>query len=69
MVMDEAAQLQDWLEGKPQHCPDRCCPDLSCCRLELLAPPQVREAFIAAYQAEQEDVLLRFYAEFRGLQS
>ncbi len=47
-------QLRRWVDGDPQHIGDRkdptsqCCPDFSCCRPELLAPPDVRRAFVAA---------------------
>lgn len=39
-----------------------CCPDFSCCRPELLAPREVREAFAAASEQER----MRYLAMFLG---
>lgn len=47
-------QLVDWAAGKPRHLHrtdnevDQCCPDYSCCRPELLASPEVRNAFLSS---------------------
>jgi hypothetical protein len=47
-------QLRRWVAGQSIHrlVPDveggECCPDFSCCRPDLLQPPEVRRAFAAA---------------------
>ena len=41
-------QLAAWLDGDSK-CPntqDSCCPDFSCCRPELQAPIETRQAFV-----------------------
>lgn len=50
--MTHEEQLQSWLKGNSQHMGDKgtgqCCPDFSCCRPELLAPIEERQAFVLA---------------------
>lgn len=61
-------QLDLWLIGEPHHRGDRkdprseCCPDFSCCTPELLAPLEVRRAFVLAGPREQ----MAFLATFLG---
>jgi hypothetical protein len=52
-------QLAEWLEGRPAHntSRDECCPDFSCCRPELLAPRETREAFVRADQETRSHFL------------
>lgn len=45
-----------------------CCPDFSCCRPELLAPPEVRRAFRAASLKEREKFLSQFLAALLELE-
>ena len=40
-----------------------CCPDFSCCRPELLAPPEVRRAFKAATEEQRRKFLSIFLVE------
>lgn len=58
-------QLEGWLNGEPKH-GDQCVPDFSCCRPELLAPKEVREVFMQAYEADNERVIMRLCMEFLG---
>ncbi|KKN60307.1 hypothetical protein LCGC14_0533570 [marine sediment metagenome] len=58
----EDEQLQLWVKGKSVHC-DQCCPDFSCCRPELLAPPEVRRAYQVANQKERSKYLGAFLGE------
>lgn len=62
--MNSNEQLASWVEGKPIHLPEQCCPDFSCCRPELLAPKEVREVFAAAYKADNEAVKMRMLMGF-----
>lgn len=59
-------QLRRWVLGDPVHRNDdnggECCPDFSCCRPELLAPPEVRQAFAAAGQDDR----MAFLGAFLG---
>ena len=59
-------QLDSWQQGKPIHNDeaDECCPDFSCCRPELLAPPDIRDMFVAAYQSGREEVWMRMLMTF-----
>jgi hypothetical protein len=52
--MLEMDQICLWVVGYPVHDEERnlCVPDWSCCRLELLAPREVREAYLAAYMGQ-----------------
>ena len=47
-AMTSDDQLALWLRGESVHNADRgeCCPDFSCCKPELLAPKDEREAFV-----------------------
>ena len=64
MTPDE--QLETWLAGNPQHNPPddptagECCPDFSCCRPNLLAPLEQREAFCRASEEDREKMLMMF---------
>lgn len=62
MTPDE--QLRLWVEGNSVHNDDdeggECCPDFSCCRPELLAPREIREAFVRAGAAERHKYLYGF---------
>lgn len=62
MTYDE--QLKLWVEGKSFHNRDRdeCCPDFSCCKPELQAPREVREAFVAASPRQRDKFLMSFLA-------
>jgi hypothetical protein len=57
-------QLDLWVEGKPIHNKKReeCCPDFSCCNIDLLAPLDERIAFKNA----NEDVRLSMLGTFLG---
>ncbi len=55
MSLTPERQLKEWQAGRPQ-CPNtdsECCPDFSCCKAELLAPPDIRDAYIAATREER----------------
>jgi hypothetical protein len=43
-----------------RHPADECTPDFSCCTPELLAPPDVRQAFVTASQGDQAKFLGSF---------
>ncbi len=60
--MTSSEQLQLWLDGESVHNKERgeCTPDFSCCRPELLAPQDVRQAFIDADEDRRELFLLGF---------
>lgn len=60
MTSDE--QLQLWLQGKPvhNHDPNECCPDFSCCQPQLLAPLEVREAFVVVDDSARDKWLMHF---------
>lgn len=57
-------QLRLWVLGDPRHNVERdeCCPDFSCCEPSLLAPKNVREAFVAA----DDDTRFSFLGGFLG---
>jgi hypothetical protein len=60
MTCDE--QLERWVRGESIHNPtrDECCPDFSCCRPELQADQNTREAFKRANQAGRNAMLGMF---------
>ena len=66
------AQLDTWVAGEPKHMAaegehgDQCCPDFSCCRPDFLQPLDVREAYRAAYVAEDEETTYRMLGAFLG---
>jgi hypothetical protein len=53
-------QLERWVAGESVHRENCCCPDFSCCRPELAAPAEVRQAFIAAGSSERTQFLSDF---------
>ena len=55
-------QLQEWLAGRPMHnyLRDECCPDFSCCSPDMLSPPDVRQAFVAANDEARLKMLSTF---------
>ena len=61
-------QLRRWVDGEPVHRDEElleggeCCPDFSCCVPELLASPEVRQAFVAASQRDR----MQFLGTFLG---
>jgi hypothetical protein len=59
--MLEMDQICLWVVGwalhDDQHC--LCVPDLSCCVPELLAPREIREAYLAAYLGQYDSNLRR----------
>lgn len=48
-------QLARWVAGNARHNDhlDKCCPDFSCCRPDLLAPEHERQAFALAYETDE----------------
>lgn len=62
MTNDE--QLQLWLKGDSQHMGEKstgqCCPDFSCCRPELIAPIEERQAFVLADESGRMRWLMTF---------
>ena len=55
-------QLAAWLVGESK-CPntlDCCCPDFSCCRPELLAPIETRQAFVNGTDETRQHLLAGF---------
>ena len=60
MTSDE--QLARWLRGEYVHndTRDECCPDFSCCKPELLAPQEEREAFVTLSDKDREHLLFTF---------
>jgi hypothetical protein len=67
-----ALQLALWVDGHPFHKGERkdprsqCCPDFSCCQPQLLQPREVREAFKAAVEADDEVQQMRMLGQFLG---
>lgn len=67
-------QLQRWVDGDPVHNDNHpagieggeCCPDFSCCKPDLLAPPEVRQAFQRACEEGDEKTVNRMLAGFLG---
>ena len=57
-------QLTLWVEGVSKHNDERseCCPDFSCCNPNLLAPVEVRKAFVVASEEQQ----MKFLGAFLG---
>ena len=55
-------QLELWLAGESVHNDERdeCTPDFSCCRPELLAPKDTRQAFVDADEDKRHLFLLGF---------
>lgn len=54
--------LREWAAGRPS-CPNsvgECCPDFSCCHPHLLAPVEVREAYVRAPQSERQRWCMQF---------
>ena len=55
-------QVREWAAGRPS-CPNdrgECCPDFSCCKPDLLAPVEAREAFLRGSPEERERWLMGF---------
>lgn len=59
-------QLQSWLDGKPIHNKrrDECCPDFSCCRPHLLAPPEIRQMFCNATLRNDQETVDKLLTQF-----
>lgn len=61
-------QLRLWVAGESVHVTvagrkrgtTECCPDFSCCQPALLAPLEVRKAFVRASENDRHAFLLRF---------
>ena len=69
LVDTDAEQLTRWLAGERVHVRGtrrgesyRCCPDFSCCRAELLAPLDQRQAFVDADQSARAKMAMKFLA-------
>ena len=60
--MTREEQLDLWVQGQSVHNAERdeCCPDFSCCRPELLQPPEVRASFQRADDDERFKYLMDF---------
>lgn len=58
--MTHEEQLQRWLDGESIHLDGSCTPDFSCCEPELLATPEVRQAFVAGSDVERVKLLGHF---------
>lgn len=63
-------QLDLWLAGFPVHNlagfdkNGDCCPDFSCCDLQLLAPLKVRIAFATAYYMSNQQLMWKYMSGF-----
>lgn len=57
-------QLEQWLLGNPIH-GEQCCPDFSCCTKKI-APIEVRERFVAAVRAGDEQTKMEMLGMFLG---
>ena len=57
--MECREQLEKWVAGESIHNNERdeCCPDFSCCDPELLAPREIREKVLAAYNAKDQSTM------------
>jgi hypothetical protein len=61
-------QLEEWRKGNSL-CPntrDECCPDFSCCKPELLAPQEVRDAYCTGTRDQQLKLLGSFLGGLVG---
>ncbi len=60
MTVDE--QLAEWVKGNPIHNDElmECCPDFSCCQLDLLADEKTRKVFVAANEEDRFKMLGMF---------
>ncbi len=69
--MDYKEQVKLWVEGKSV-CGETgeegltCCPDFSCCMLQLKAPKEERELFQQLYLAEKHSEYERMLMMFLG---
>lgn len=52
--MSPDEQVERWVTGESVHNDERgeCCPDFSCCKPELQAPEDVRQAFAMAFHTD-----------------
>jgi hypothetical protein len=69
LVDTDAEQLTRWLAGERVHVRGtkrgdswRCCPDFSCCRAELLAPLEQRQAFVDGDEPARAKMAMKFLA-------
>ncbi len=66
--MRTSEQLLKWVKGESVHNEERgeCCPDFSCCNLDMDTPLEVREAFLEAYLNDDEEQQNRMLGMFLG---
>ncbi len=66
--MTPSEQLELWLKGESVHNNEReeCCPDFSCCRPELLADQDERQAFYDAHHRGDDDTKMAMLMGFLG---
>ena len=65
VLADCEEQARRWVAGESLHSDHRglgeeCCPDFSCCNPELLQPPEVRAAFLAADAKKRDKLCMMF---------
>lgn len=66
IVETTGEQLRLWVSGESVHknLPEmntyECCPDFSCCKPELQAPVEVRQAFAVGSPAQRDEFLMMF---------
>lgn len=58
MTLEE--QTERWAAGESIHLDGQCTPDFSCCEPELLAPVEIRQAYLAASIGERIQFLGHF---------
>lgn len=58
-IMELDEQLDKWLNGEPLHNYEinKCCPDFSCCKPELIADKKTRHIFCDAYKRGDKDII------------
>lgn len=64
-------QLEEWARGNPIHnnIDNECCPDFSCCELDLLQPDEIRKTFKEVFNKEHhpyDDAKMGMLMSFLG---
>ena len=69
LVDTHEEQLRLWVAGESTHVRTKgpegyeCCPDFSCCEPDMLAPVEVRKAFVVASPVKRGKFLVQFLSD------
>jgi len=63
--MDTEKQLKEWVKGNSMHMEDQCCPDFSCCGVEM-ADKRTREVFYKAHTEGDDATTMQMLGMFLG---